>query len=55
MRPIPWFVFACFILAFLGGGLTVVVCAIALLIHIPLATLRWWDEKGRQQHGGADR
>ena len=47
MRRIPWFVFACFILAFLGGGFTVALCALALLIYIPLATLRWWGEKGR--------
>ena len=47
MRRVPWFVFACFILAFLGGGLTVVLCAIALLIYIPLATLRWWGGKDR--------
>ena len=48
MRRIPWFVFACFILAFLGGGSTVALCAIALFIYIPLATLRWWSsEKNR--------
>jgi hypothetical protein len=47
MRRIPWFVFACFILAFLGGGFTVVLCTVALLIYIPLATLRWWGEKDR--------
>lgn len=38
MRRIPWFVFACFILVFLGGGFTVALFAIALLIYIPLAT-----------------
>ena len=49
MRRIPWFVFACFFLAFLGGGLTVVFCAIALLIYIPLATVHWWGEKNGRQ------
>ena len=28
MRRAPWYVIACFVLAFLGGGLTVVLCAI---------------------------
>jgi hypothetical protein len=49
MRRIPWFVIACSVLAFLGGGLTVVLCAIALLVYIPVATLRWWGQKGRGQ------
>jgi hypothetical protein len=47
MRRAPWFVFAFFILAFLGGGFTVFLCAIALLIYIPMATLRWWSEKNQ--------
>jgi hypothetical protein len=47
MRRTPWFVFAFFILAFLGGGFTVFLCAIALLIYIPMATLRWWSEKNQ--------
>ena len=49
MKRIPWFVIACFVLAFLGGGLTVALCAIALLIYIPWATFRWFGQKGRGQ------
>ena len=36
---------ACFILAFLGGGLTVALCVVALLIYVPVATVRWWGQK----------
>jgi hypothetical protein len=42
-------VYACFILAFFGGGFTVALCAIALLIYIPLATLRWYAERDRRE------
>ena len=48
MRRTPWFVVVCFILAFLGGRFTVALCAIALLVYIPLATIRWWGQKGGQ-------
>ena len=47
IRKIPWYVIAAFVLAFLGGGLTVALCAIALLVYISLATLRWWGQKSR--------
>jgi hypothetical protein len=48
-RRVPWFVVAAFVLAFLAGGLTVALCAIALLVYVPVATIRWWSQKGRGQ------
>jgi hypothetical protein len=48
LRRVPWYVVACFILAFLGGGFTVALCAIALLIYIPLATIRWFAQNDRR-------
>jgi hypothetical protein len=48
-RRVPWFVVAGFVLAFLGGGLTVALCGIVLLLYVPLATFLWWSQKGRGQ------
>jgi hypothetical protein len=49
MKRVPWFVVACFVLAFLGGGFTVALCAIAVLIYIPLASLHWWAARNHRK------
>jgi hypothetical protein len=49
MKRVPWFLVACFVLAYLGGGFTVGLCAIAVLIYIPLASLRWWAERNHRK------
>jgi hypothetical protein len=46
-RRVPWYVYACVALAFLGGWFTVLLCAIVALIYIPLATFHLFNTKDR--------
>lgn len=43
-RRIPWFVWVAFILAFFGGGFTVLLCAVAFVVLVVIATVQWFGQ-----------
>lgn len=43
-RHVPWFVWVALIVAFFGGVFTVLLCAVAFIILVVIATVEWFGQ-----------
>lgn len=50
-RAIPWYVWLCFVFAFLGGGFTVVVCIVAFVVLAVINAVVWMARANQQGRG----